>query len=81
MVVIARSADLEWIQVREIGGKKGWVKRGSVRITITESGELRAEHQATINASNDKRMIWLAPEGEWVKEGDVYRLYLENTRR
>ncbi|MCH2172885.1 efflux RND transporter periplasmic adaptor subunit [Myxococcota bacterium] len=46
------------------------VKRGDIQITITESGELRAEHQATINASNDKRIIWLAPEGSWVKEGD-----------
>ncbi len=42
------------------------VKRGHVRITITEAGELRAEHQATIQAPTDKQIIWLAPEGTWV---------------
>lgn len=47
------------------------VKRGHVRITITESGELRAENQATITAPTDKQIIWLAPEGTWVKEGDA----------
>ena len=47
------------------------VKRGDVRITLSESGELRAEHQATIQASNDKMIVWLAPEGAWVKKGDL----------
>ena len=39
------------------------VKRGNVRITLSETGELRAEHQATIQATNDKMIVWLAPEG------------------
>lgn len=47
------------------------VQRGDVRVTIVESGELRAEQQATISATNDKQIIWLVPEGTWVKEGDV----------
>lgn len=46
------------------------VKRGDVRITITETGELRAQHQSTIQATNDKMIVWMAPEGSWVKEGD-----------
>jgi len=45
------------------------VKRGDVTITLTEAGELRAEHQATIQAPTDKQIIWLAPEGEWVDAG------------
>lgn len=47
------------------------VKRGDVRITLTETGELRAEHQATIQATNDKMIVWMAPEGSFVKEGDL----------
>jgi RND family efflux transporter MFP subunit len=47
------------------------VKRGSVRITLSETGELRAEHQATIQATNDKMIVWLAPEGSWVEQGDL----------
>ncbi len=46
------------------------VKRGDVKVTITEAGELRAEHQATIQATTDKQITWMAPEGEWVKKGD-----------
>lgn len=46
------------------------VKRGDVTITITEAGELRAQHQATIQAPTDKQIIWLAPEGEWVDAGE-----------
>jgi len=38
--------------------------------TITEAGELRAEHQATIQAPTDKQMIWLAPEGAWIDAGE-----------
>jgi len=47
------------------------VQQGDVRITIIESGELRAEQQATISATNDKQIIWLVPEGTRVKEGDL----------
>jgi HlyD family secretion protein len=46
------------------------VARGDVRITLTESGELRAEQQTTVSATNDKQIIWLAPEGARVKAGD-----------
>ena len=45
------------------------VKRGDVRIVLSESGELRAEHQATIQATNDKMIVWMVPEGTWVEEG------------
>ena len=45
------------------------MKRGDVMITITEAGELRAEHQATIQAPTDKQITWMAPEGEWVEKG------------
>ncbi len=47
------------------------VKRGQVTIKITESGELRAQDQVTISAVTDKQMLWLAPEGAWVEEGDT----------
>jgi HlyD family secretion protein len=47
------------------------VQRGDVRITIAESGELRAEQQSTISATNDKQIVWLVPEGTRVKEGDL----------
>ena len=46
------------------------VARGDVRITVTESGELRAAHQATISASTDKQIVWLVPEGTVVAKGD-----------
>jgi hypothetical protein len=46
------------------------VERGDVRITVTESGELRAAHQATISAPTDKQIVWLVPEGTVVAEGD-----------
>lgn len=47
------------------------VKRGDVRISLSETGELRAEHQATIQASNDKMIVWMVPEGSWVEKGDL----------
>jgi HlyD family secretion protein len=47
------------------------VQRGDVRIAIVESGELRAEQQATVSATNDKVIIWLVPEGTRVKQGDL----------
>jgi RND family efflux transporter MFP subunit len=51
------------------------VKRGQVVIKITETGELRAQYQATISAVNDKQLIWMAPEGQWVQEGDTLIKY------
>jgi HlyD family secretion protein len=47
------------------------VERGDVRITLTESGELRAAEQTTVSASNDKLIKWLVPEGAQVKKGDL----------
>jgi HlyD family secretion protein len=47
------------------------VKRGPVTIKITEAGELRAQDQVTISAANDKMILWMAPEGSWVEEGDT----------
>jgi HlyD family secretion protein len=47
------------------------VQRGDVRISIVESGELRAEQQSTVSATNDKQIVWLVPEGTRVKEGDL----------
>jgi RND family efflux transporter MFP subunit len=51
------------------------VKSGQVVIKITETGELRAQQQATISAINDKQLIWMAPEGQWVDEGDTLIVY------
>ena len=51
------------------------VKRGAVTIKITEIGELRAADQITIGASTDKQILWLAPEGSWVEEGDTLIIY------
>ncbi|HEY3216878.1 MAG TPA: efflux RND transporter periplasmic adaptor subunit, partial [Candidatus Eisenbacteria bacterium] len=45
-------------------------KREPVTIKVTEIGELKAENQITISASNDKQILWLVPEGTLVKEGD-----------
>jgi len=47
------------------------VMQGSLVMTLEESGELRAKRSATITAPNDKLITYLAPEGTWVKEGDL----------
>ena len=47
------------------------VQRGDVRITLVESGELRAEQQSTVTAATDKQIVWLVPEGTRVKQGDL----------
>ena len=47
------------------------VERGDVRITLTESGELRAAQQTTVSAANDKQIVWLVPEGARVTKGDL----------
>ena len=46
------------------------VQRGPVRVTVVESGELRAAEQVTISAPTDKTIVWLAPEGSRVAKGD-----------
>ncbi len=55
------------------------VKKGAVTIKITEIGELRAKDQVTISAINDKQIIWMVPEGQWVDEGDTI-LVLESEK-
>jgi RND family efflux transporter MFP subunit len=47
------------------------VQQGSLDLQLTEVGELKAERSATIAAPNDKLIKYLAPEGSWVKEGDL----------
>jgi HlyD family secretion protein len=51
------------------------VKRGPVTIKITEIGELRAQDQVTIGAPNDKMILWMAPEGKWVEQGDTLVIF------
>jgi RND family efflux transporter MFP subunit len=47
------------------------VERGPLAMTLEETGELKAKRSATITAPNDKLITYLAPEGSWVKEGDL----------
>jgi len=47
------------------------VKRGPVTIKVTEAGELRAKDQVTVSAINDKQILWLCPEGKYVRTGDT----------
>lgn len=47
------------------------VQHGDLTLTLSEVGELKATRSATISAPNDKLIMYLAPEGSWVKEGDL----------
>ena len=47
------------------------VQKGSLTLTLTEIGELKATRSATIGAPNDKLITYLAPEGTFVKKGDL----------
>ena len=47
------------------------VVQGNLELQLTEVGELKAERSATISAPNDKLIKFLAPEGSWVKPGDL----------
>ena len=47
------------------------VQQGPLSMTLEETGELKAKRSATITAPNDKLITFLAPEGSWVKEGDL----------
>ena len=47
------------------------VEEGNLELQLTEVGELKAARSATITAPNDKLIIFLAPEGSWVKKGDL----------
>jgi multidrug efflux pump subunit AcrA (membrane-fusion protein) len=40
-------------------------------MNITEVGELKATRSSTVSAPNDKMILFLAPEGSWVKPGDL----------
>ncbi len=46
-------------------------RKGEVIVKVTELGELRAQDQVTISAPTDKQILYLAPEGTWVEEGDT----------
>ena len=47
------------------------VQHGDLTLLLTETGELKATRSATVSAPNDKLIIYLAPEGSWVKAGDL----------
>jgi RND family efflux transporter MFP subunit len=47
------------------------VAQGDLTLTLSEVGELKATRSATISAPNDKLIIYLVPEGTWVKPGDL----------
>ena len=72
-VVLVLAAALAGFLGREPGVALPSVKveRGDVRITLTESGELRAAQQTTVSATNDKQIVWLVPEGSRVAKGDL----------
>jgi HlyD family secretion protein len=45
-------------------------KKGPFTAKLSETGELRALESATISAQKDLQLIYLAPEGTFVKKGD-----------
>lgn len=47
------------------------VQKGNLSMSLSEVGELQATRSATISAPNDKLILFLAPEGSWVKKGDL----------
>jgi HlyD family secretion protein len=47
------------------------VAKGNLELTLSETGELKAKRSATITSPNDKLITYLAPEGSWVKKGDL----------
>jgi len=47
------------------------VQTGDLTLTLSEVGELKATRSATVSAPNDKLILFLAPEGTWVKQGDL----------
>jgi multidrug efflux pump subunit AcrA (membrane-fusion protein) len=62
--LVTRNRDLVRIPTTE-------VKRGPVTIKVSESGELRAQNQVIVSAIQDKQILWLAPEGKFVRRGDT----------
>lgn len=55
---------------QESGITKVRAKKGEVVIKVTQTGELRAQHQMTISAPTDKQILWMVPEGTYVQGGD-----------
>jgi HlyD family secretion protein len=49
------------------------VKRGSLRISVTESGTIKARDQVILKSEVEGRtsILWLVPEGTPVKQGDL----------
>jgi len=47
------------------------VQHGDLTLNLSEVGELKATRSATVSAPNDKLILYLAPEGTWVKKGDL----------
>jgi HlyD family secretion protein len=47
------------------------VQHGDLAMSLTEVGELKATRSATIGAPNDRLILYLAPEGTFVKKGDL----------
>jgi RND family efflux transporter MFP subunit len=75
VVLLAVIALVTW-RLAFSGGDRGdiplaTVERGELTLTLEETGELQAKRSATITAPNDKLITYLAPEGSWVKEGDL----------
>lgn len=53
------------------------VKKGDLRITVTESGTMKSAKPAFVTAKSNGKVTFLAPDGEQVKKGDVL-MRLEN---
>ena len=75
LLVLAIAAIIGWRLLgaggSDINVPTAEVEQGSLSLQLTEVGELKAERSSTISAPNDKLIIYLAPEGSWVKKGDL----------
>lgn len=68
------AAALSWLGRTPAGGTHLLtveVTRGPFVAKISETGELRALESVTISAEKDQQIIYLVPEGTFVKTGDV----------
>ncbi len=70
-VPVLLAANLLLPESPTVGIPTAKVERGDVRLTLSESGELRAAQQTTVSATNDKQITWLVAEGARVKQGDL----------
>ena len=55
---------------QEGGIAKVRAQKGEVTIKVSQTGELRAQHQMTISAPTDKQILWMVAEGTYVQGGD-----------